>query len=117
MDSRLKITTAAGAARRLKALGPCTVASGTFDPLLAQHARRLESVRQAGTPLAVIVEDPTQQILSASARAELVAALRAVELVILPDGTTTLPSPDFRFEEQDEADCAAFVQHVRESQT
>lgn len=64
------------------------VVTGHFDPLLAAHARRLEEIAASdGRPLVVITE-PTCPLLSAEARAVLVAALDAVELVTLapPEG-------------------------------
>lgn len=118
MDSRSKILPPRQAAERLAAWGDYTLVSGHFDPLLAAHARRLESVRSAGVPLVVLVTDPERPLLPARARAELVAALGSVELVILPDGSgASLPAPAFRFEAQDDADAAAFAGHVRERQS
>jgi bifunctional ADP-heptose synthase (sugar kinase/adenylyltransferase) len=117
MDSRQKIVSPPEALGRFALWGDYTLVSGAFDPLLASHARRLESVRSAGLPLAVMVTDPASPILPARARAELVAALSAVELVILPDASPVpLPPPSFRFEEQDCRDREAFMAHVRERQ-
>jgi hypothetical protein len=117
MDSRQKIVSPPEAMARLALWGDYTLVSGTFDPLLASHARRLESVRSPGTPLAVIVTEPALPILPGRARAELVAALGAVELVILPEGPPDqLPQPSFRFEDQDARETEAFVAHVRERQ-
>lgn len=57
--------------------------SGYFDPLLAEHARRLKQLRTPGMSLAVVVENPAHPILAQRARAELVAALSAVDYVVL----------------------------------
>jgi bifunctional ADP-heptose synthase (sugar kinase/adenylyltransferase) len=57
--------------------------SGHFDPLLAEHVRRLQQARQPGWLLIVEVTDPTQPLLSQRARAELVAALSIVDYVVL----------------------------------
>lgn len=118
MDSRSKILAPAAAAELLAQWGGHTLVSGHFDPLLASHARRLETARSAGRPLAVLLAEPAHPILPARARAELVAALHSVQLVILPDGSSTaLPEPDFHFESADAADAAAFTAHVRERQS
>ena len=89
------------------------VVSGYFDPLLAVHAEWLQAL--AGVePLAVVVKEPTRPILSAQARAELVAALRAVDFVVL-DGPD-VPPAEVRLEEQDADAAVAFVAHVRRRQ-
>jgi hypothetical protein len=54
------------------------VASGHFDPVLASHARRLAA---NGRPLLVLITEPENPLLSARARAELVAALDVVDHV------------------------------------
>lgn len=56
---------------------------GFFDPLLAEHARRLGQLRSADSCLAVVIEDPAQPLLPIRARAELVAGLAAVDFVVL----------------------------------
>jgi hypothetical protein len=55
---------------------------GHFDPLLAAHARRLQELAVPGTILVVAVSDPPDPLLPAGARAELVAALAAVDYVV-----------------------------------
>lgn len=89
LDTREKILTQAAAvatARRLRQEGtPVKLATGLFDPVLAGHARRLEALTEDGAPLMVVVADPPRPILPARARAELVAALRVVDYVVLPD--------------------------------
>lgn len=115
MDTRSKILSPAEAVLRLQRFGGGAVVSGFFDPLLAAHARRLESVREAGVPLAVIVNDPPVPILPLRARAELVAALSAVDIVIVPDGSP-LPDVSLRFDGRDAEDRARFVEHVRARQ-
>ncbi len=57
--------------------------SGWFDPLLAAHASQLESLRVPGRSLVVVITDPPDPLLPARARAELVAALRPVDYVVL----------------------------------
>jgi rfaE bifunctional protein nucleotidyltransferase chain/domain len=72
-------------------------ANGCFDVLHVGHVRYLEGARREADRLVVAVNDddsvrrlkgPGQPILPAEARAELVAALRAVDyVVIFPDAT------------------------------
>ncbi|MBV9885606.1 MAG: adenylyltransferase/cytidyltransferase family protein [Acidobacteria bacterium] len=67
-------------------------ANGCFDTLHVGHVRYLEGARSEGDVLVVAVNDdasvrelkgPGRPILSENARAELVAALRAVDYVVL----------------------------------
>ena len=84
MDTRVKIISpdaAADIARHQKV----RILSGRFDPLLAEHARRIADVAQDG-PLLVFVLDYDGAILPSGARAELVAALQAVRYVSVVDG-------------------------------
>lgn len=78
MDTRSKIISAEDAA----GLAVETLAVGYFDPVLAAHVARLQSL--AG-PVTVSVLDPPDEILPARARAELVASLACVERVIVGD--------------------------------
>lgn len=57
--------------------------SGTFDPLVAAHARRLRELREPGAGLVVVILDPERPVLPARARAELVAALDCVDYVVI----------------------------------
>ncbi len=110
MDTRGKISPAA------EFTGPAFVVSGYFDPLLADHAERLAAVKPAGMRLAVLVLDPPNPILPARARAEMVAALRPVDHVLLGEPGEPHPTPDLHFETEDLALRASFIEHVRERQ-
>ena len=75
-------------------------ANGCFDILHVGHVRYLEGARREADRLVVAVNDdgsvrglkgPGQPILSAAARAELVAALRAVDYVVLFGDATVEP--------------------------
>ena len=79
MDTRTKIIDAAQAARVAQA--GATVVSGYFDPMIASHAERLITLKQEGRPLLVLVAMPPDAILSALARAQLVAGLSVVDYV------------------------------------
>ncbi len=59
------------------------VAAGPFDPLLSRHAAQLEQLKGGASSLVVYVTDPPDPLLSAEMRAELVAALRHVDAVIV----------------------------------
>jgi bifunctional ADP-heptose synthase (sugar kinase/adenylyltransferase) len=86
VDTRNKILTPAAAleiARAMRANGtPVTVVTGSFDPLLAGHARRLAEIAGVGGLLIAVVTEPERPILTARARAELVAALAVVDYVV-----------------------------------
>ena len=82
MDTRSKILTPA-AALEIPAR-PLAIVTGTFDVLRAGHARELEQVRHGtgAAALLVMVLPRAGEILPQRARAELVAALRAVDYVV-----------------------------------
>jgi hypothetical protein len=82
MDTRTKILSPEAAPRA------CTVVTGVFDPVLAEDARELEEIRAThpDRPLLVVVLPLPGELLSGRARAELVAALRMVDYVVIaPD--------------------------------
>ncbi len=69
----------------VEALGdsPAILVIGSFDPLQAVHADRLnELARPARAKLVVAVTDPPQTVLSLVARTEMVAALGMVDFVM-----------------------------------
>ncbi|WP_242454253.1 adenylyltransferase/cytidyltransferase family protein [Bailinhaonella thermotolerans] len=80
--------------RRPRVSGPAVV-TGAFDLLHVGHVRFLTQVRERGRPLLVGVEDdarvrswkgPTRPINPAEERAEVLAALRAVDGVFIISG-------------------------------
>lgn len=75
MDTRLKIVDKVPAAE-------FDVVEGHFDPLLAAQARQIAASKGA-KPLVAVVRDPDQPLMPSRARAELVAALRAVDYVVI----------------------------------
>jgi bifunctional ADP-heptose synthase (sugar kinase/adenylyltransferase) len=81
MDTRSKIVTPEALAA-LGLNGP-TVAIGYFDVLRAGHVVELEALAGAG-PLVVVVLPLDGELLAQRSRAELVAALRAVDYVVAP---------------------------------
>jgi bifunctional ADP-heptose synthase (sugar kinase/adenylyltransferase) len=58
---------------------------GYFDPLLAAHARRLREIAGPASVVFAAIREPERPILPARARAELVAALAAIDCVILAE--------------------------------
>lgn len=115
LDTRSKIVGAAEAAKAIaswRAAGEDpAVVSGFFDPLLAVHAQRLAAAAK-GRKLVVAIRDPENAILPARARAELVAALAPVTMVVVEDLPGLVRQP-VSFEQQDEATMREFVEHVR----
>lgn len=63
--------------------GSYAVVTGYFDPLTADHARRLAQIRAAHEKLIVVVNGGDDGILPSSARAELIAALAVVDYVVI----------------------------------
>ncbi len=84
MDTRHKIIDIAEAARLWGLHPSLTIVTGYFDVLLAGHAAELREIKQrvAGAPLMVALTTPPEPVLSTRARAELVAALAAVDYVV-----------------------------------
>lgn len=85
MDTRTKILPLHEIQERLNNQ-PALWVSGSFDPLLVEHVRRLAQQRQPGRILVVEVTNLAQPLLAQRARAELVAALSMVDYVVLGDG-------------------------------
>jgi bifunctional ADP-heptose synthase (sugar kinase/adenylyltransferase) len=85
MDTRSKIIRLEQA-RRLVQDGRVATAGGAFDVLQAGHARFLAAMRSPGAGLLVAVWDDAtlgRPILPEQARAQLVAALAAVDWVVV----------------------------------
>lgn len=60
-----------------------TVVAGHFDPVTAQVAEELQSLTSEGRKLLVIVQQYKDELLTADARAILLAALRPVDAVMV----------------------------------
>lgn len=112
MDTRNKIVSASEADSRLPHMA--FLVSGWFDPLLAVHAARIDEIPEQFA-VAVQIVDPPDPLLPARARAELVAALRRVELVILDEAQTLTPALRLELEEAELR--AEFLAHVHERQS
>jgi bifunctional ADP-heptose synthase (sugar kinase/adenylyltransferase) len=91
LDTRTKIVPLLELHERLQDR-PTRWVSGYFDPLLAEHVRKLIEQREPGRLLVVEVTNPAQPLLAQRARAELVAALAMVDYVVLGNGTSEAPT-------------------------
>ena len=78
--------------------------TGHFDPLLAEHARKLRERVAPGQTLVVEITNPENPLMPQRARAELVAALEAVDYVVLGNGAHA----------DDASITERFIQHVLE---
>jgi glycerol-3-phosphate cytidylyltransferase-like family protein len=65
---------------------PARWVAGYFDPLLAEHVRRLRECAEPGQLLVVEIVNLDSPLLPQQARAELVAALSMVDYVVLGNG-------------------------------
>jgi glycerol-3-phosphate cytidylyltransferase-like family protein len=119
MDTRTKIVEASVC----RGFARLAVVAGYFDPLLAWHARTLESVRACAGGLAVIVLPLPGELLSQAARATVVAALRMVDYVLIPENgdvdrlfAELKPSEIVRLEDDDFHARIQLMEHVRSRQ-
>ena len=115
MDTRTKIVSTQEALRLAEA--GATVVSGYFDPLIAGHAQRLQELKLAhvnrDAPLLVLINTPSDPILPARARAELVAALSTVDHVTEMNGEL---APHVRLEQEDQQRLDRLIEHVHKRQ-
>ena len=114
MDTRTKIVSPEEFARQVgewQAEGTAVaVVAGSFDPLLASHARLAQQARPAEGKLAVIVTEPADPILESRARAELAASLQAIDLVTT--GAVEGLAATVDWDETHAAISTEFVRHV-----
>jgi glycerol-3-phosphate cytidylyltransferase-like family protein len=120
MDTRSKILTVA-AALELEPR-PLAIVTGYFDILRAEHARDLGQVRNH--PLLVAVLPLAGELLPPRARAELVAALRVVDYVVIaaheeagPLIESLQPAELIRLEADDALRARQLIEHVHRRQT
>ncbi len=93
LDTRTKIISQEDARRRFEGQ-PARWVAGHFDPLLAEHVRRLRECRSPDGNLIVEITNPARPLLAQRARAELVAALEMVDCVVLKDGPAASEDAD-----------------------
>ena len=102
MDTRTKIIEA-GQARKIAGAPGTRWITGQFDPLLVDHVRLLEREAAGGALLIVEITNPAHPLLAQRARAELVAALKMVDYVVMSDAAAAT----------DAELTVRFVEHVR----
>ena len=107
LDTRTKIVPLHEIEERLQNRAASRV-FGHFDPLLAEHVRRLAHAKRPGRLLVVEVTNPGQPLLAQRARAELVAALSMVDYVVLGVGESSDAAP------MDADITENFIEHVLE---
>ena len=85
MDTRVKIVSRDHAESNGRT-GNARWISGDFDPLVADHVRKLREDSTADEILIIEITNPERPLLPQRARAELVAALEQVQYVVMRDG-------------------------------
>jgi len=115
MDTRAKILSPDAAP------GGCTVVTGYFDVLLAEHVRELKALPR---PLLAVVLPLSGELLPQRARAELAAGLRMVDYVVIAGDSDAealcgrlRPARVVRMEAADARRTRQLIEHVRERQT
>jgi bifunctional ADP-heptose synthase (sugar kinase/adenylyltransferase) len=121
MDTRIKILSVTEACARLAGKA-VTIVSGYFDVMRAAHVRDMQEIH-AQTLLAV-VRPHAGAILPAPARAELVAALRMVDYVVIGDDReldtlvfSIQPAQIVRLEDADLERAGQLKQHAQRRQS
>ena len=121
LDTRRKIVSI-DELRRHIARGEWVAVAGLFDPLTVTQARRLAELPRKGRKVLAVVLEDDETLLPAEARAELIAALSAVDVVAIADGVQWRSQletrgveiiEDFRAEKQRSAE---FVKLILERQ-
>jgi glycerol-3-phosphate cytidylyltransferase-like family protein len=79
MDTRTKISRTCFSLSHPKV----RIVTGHFDPLLPAHAHHLQKLSEPDQLLIVVITNPPNPLLPQTARAELVAALAAVDYVVI----------------------------------
>ena len=125
MDTRSKILTPA-AALALSPARPLVVVKGYFDILRAGHTRSLDEIRRrtsAATLLAIVLP-LDHSLLPLAGRAELVAALRMVDYVLLGDRedlsrlvSSLRPAETVSLEDADMRRARQLIEHVHRRQS
>jgi bifunctional ADP-heptose synthase (sugar kinase/adenylyltransferase) len=121
LDTRKKIVSLEQALTAIRERPGWVAVTGYFDPLTAEHSRRLREIRTRHSGIVVFLSDPADPVLPARARAELLAALAMVDYVVLPQECASPASslldsgaPVLREEEADEARFKSLLRRVQE---
>jgi bifunctional ADP-heptose synthase (sugar kinase/adenylyltransferase) len=121
MNTREKIVEASALRGR-----SVTLVTGYFDPLLAWHAERLSALRANADTLVALVLPLENALLPTVARAELAAALRVIDYVLILAGADAnaveslirelKPAQFFRLDEEELSLRGELMAHVRSRQ-
>jgi hypothetical protein len=84
LDTRAKIRNLSEL-RSFAAQSGWAILAGQFDPLTAETVERIENAILSGRKLLVVVRSAPDDLLSAEARAVLLAGLRAVDAVFIAE--------------------------------
>ena len=119
MDTRNKILTLDAALRLPR--GSVTVAAGYFDALRAPHVRHLAALE---APVLAVVLPREGELVAQSARAEMVAALRMIDYVMIAknkdlDALIEILAPRrlLHLEDRDTALVQQLIDHVHSRQS
>jgi hypothetical protein len=119
MDTRNKILTLDATLRLPR--GEITLVSGYFDALRAAHTRDLAALPR---PLLAVVLPRAGELLSQRARAEMTAALRVIDYVVIAENKeldalveALTPRQVVRMEARDAALVEQLIEHVHRRQT
>ena len=125
MDTRTKILTAAAVAA-LEPARPLLLATGYFDVLRAEQAAELAEARrrtQAQT-LVAAVQPSAKETLPPAARAQMAAALRVVDYVLIAEtedldslAGSLQPIETIRLEEAEASRTRQLIEHVHRRQS
>lgn len=113
LDTRNKVVPAEEVPARLTGR---TVVAAYFDPMVAPHTARFQALAEQYGPLAVCICDPPAALLPAQARAELAAACRSVEIVVIGDEHLHHAARIIDERDADLERRAALIEHVRSRQ-
>ena len=105
---------------------PVVLVTGTFDILRAEHVRELAAIREknAGASIVATIIPGGREWLPTHARAELVAAMRMIDYVVIAasreaeDWIALLrPAAVMRFEAADARRAQELIEHVQQRQS
>jgi hypothetical protein len=118
LDTREKIVPLQDLPARL-GTGQWVAVVGRFDPLTLAQAQRVAKLNEDGRPILIVVEPREDCLLPVEARAALVAALRAVQLVVIGEANQLPAHPQMEIiadEEGERKRSAEFVRFIAERQ-
>lgn len=118
MDTREKIVPLEDLPARL-GTGRWAAVVGRFDPLTLAQAERVAKLSEVGRSILIVVERGEDCLLPVEARAALVAALRAVQLVVMGEAHQLPVHPRMEMiadEEGERERSAEFVRFIAERQ-